>query len=100
MDTVILVLSAAAVFIMSYGFAWAVRAVRRVGVRRFAGALGALVWAVLVAIGKLFAVDKGTFVRLGSLLLLWGLAVSHRIRWYLLGYGDEYDDYPHRDYDP
>jgi len=52
-DTVILVLSAAALFTIGYGVVWTVRAIRRVGVRRFAGALGALVWASLLAFVKL-----------------------------------------------
>ena len=54
MDTVILVVSVAAVFTVGYAVVWTVRAVRRVGLRRFARALGALVWAVLVACFKLF----------------------------------------------
>ncbi|MGH8470764.1 MAG: hypothetical protein ACREVY_17925 [Gammaproteobacteria bacterium] len=53
MDIVILVVSAAAVFTVGYTVFWTVRAVRRVGLGRFARALGALVWAMLVACVKL-----------------------------------------------
>ena len=47
MDTFILAVSAAVLFILGYGVVWTVRAVRRVGIRRFARALGALVWACI-----------------------------------------------------
>ena len=42
MDTFILAVSAAVLFTLGYGVVWTVRAVRRVGIRRFARALGAL----------------------------------------------------------
>ncbi|MGH8567910.1 MAG: hypothetical protein ACREXU_07785, partial [Gammaproteobacteria bacterium] len=54
MDTFILAVSTAVLFTLGYAVFWAVRAVRRVGPRRFARALGTLVWAVLAAILKLF----------------------------------------------
>jgi hypothetical protein len=58
MDTALLLVSAGAFFTVGYGIFWTVCAVRRVGVRRFAEALGALVWAVLAAIAKLFNPSK------------------------------------------
>lgn len=58
MDTFILAVSAAVLFILGYGVVWTVRAVRRVGPRRFARALGALARAVLVAVVKLFTPDR------------------------------------------
>jgi hypothetical protein len=54
MDIFILAVSAGVLFTVGYAVIWTVRAVRRVGPRRFARALGAFVWAVLVAIRKLF----------------------------------------------
>ncbi|MGH8628780.1 MAG: hypothetical protein ACREYC_27150 [Gammaproteobacteria bacterium] len=54
MDTLIFLVSAAVLVTLGYGVFWTVRAVRRVGLRRFAGALGALALAVMVAIAKLF----------------------------------------------
>ena len=53
MDTVILAVSIAALFTLGYVVVWTVRAVRRVGPRRFARALGALMWAVVQALIKL-----------------------------------------------
>jgi len=53
MDTVILVVSIAAVFTIGYAVVWTVRAAHRVGLRRFAGALRALVSASLAAFVKL-----------------------------------------------
>ncbi len=58
MDTLIFLVSVAVVVILGYGVFWTVRAVRRVGLRRFAGALGALVWAVFVAIRTLFVRER------------------------------------------
>ena len=58
MDTFILAVSAAVLFILGYGVVWTVRAGRRVGLRRFARALGALARAVLVAVVKLFTPDR------------------------------------------
>ncbi len=54
MDIVILVVSAAAVFTVGYAVFWTVRAIRRVGLRRFARAVAQLGRAVLVAAAKLF----------------------------------------------
>ncbi len=54
MDMVILVVSAAVLFTLGYGVVWTVRAVRRVGVRRFAGAVTALASAVIMAVARLF----------------------------------------------
>ena len=50
MDIFILAVSAAVLFILGYGVVWTARVVRRVGVRRFARALGALMWAVVQAL--------------------------------------------------
>lgn len=61
MDTLILVLGTAGLFTVGYAVFWTVRAVRRVGPRRFAVALGALAWAVLVACSKLFRPDRGAW---------------------------------------
>ena len=60
MDTFILAVSAAVLFTLGYGVVWTVWAVRRVGPRRFARALGALVWAVLVATSRLFLPEKAS----------------------------------------
>ena len=49
MDIVILVVSAAAVFTVGYAVFWTVRAIRRVGLRRFARALGR---SVLGGVGR------------------------------------------------
>ena len=58
MDTFILAVSTAVLFTLGYGVAWTARVVRRVGLRRFARALGALARAVLVAVVKLFTLDR------------------------------------------
>ncbi|MGH8654112.1 MAG: hypothetical protein ACREYE_18960 [Gammaproteobacteria bacterium] len=63
MDTVILVASVAAIFTVAYAVVWTVRAVRRVGMHQFGRALGALVWAVLVACFKLFRPDPTAWRR-------------------------------------
>ncbi|MGH8589572.1 MAG: hypothetical protein ACREXX_09650 [Gammaproteobacteria bacterium] len=54
MDTFILALSTAVLLTVGYAVFWTVRTVHRVGPRRFARALGAFVWALLVASAKLF----------------------------------------------
>ena len=54
MDTFILAMSAAVLFTLGYGVVWAVRAVRRMGVHQFAGAVAALASAVIMAIARLF----------------------------------------------
>jgi hypothetical protein len=53
MDTLLITIAVIAFCAVGYVVLWIVRTVRRIGFRRFAKALGALVWAVLVAIGKL-----------------------------------------------
>jgi hypothetical protein len=58
MDIFILAVSAMVLFTLGYGVFWTVRAVRRVGIRRFARALGTLGWALLVAGSKLFLPRK------------------------------------------
>ncbi|MGH8645959.1 MAG: hypothetical protein ACREX4_16465 [Gammaproteobacteria bacterium] len=58
MDTLIFLVSAAVLVTLGYGVFWTVRAVRRVGLRRFAGALGVLCWDSLKAILRLFKPDK------------------------------------------
>jgi hypothetical protein len=57
MDIFILAVSTAVLFALGYVVVWTNRAVRRVGPRRFARALGALGWAVLVA--QIFSARKG-----------------------------------------
>lgn len=54
MDTLIFLVSAAVVVTLGYGVFWTVRAIRRVGLRRFARAVVRLGRAVLVAAAKLF----------------------------------------------
>lgn len=54
MDTLIFLVSAAVVVTLGYGVFWTVRAIRRVGLRRFAGAVVQLGRAVLVAVSRLF----------------------------------------------
>lgn len=57
MDTLVLLVSLVALGVVGYvgyGIVWTVRAIRRVGLRRFAWALGALGLAVVVAVVKLF----------------------------------------------
>lgn len=58
MDTLIFLVSAAVFVTFGYGVFWTVRAVHRVGLRRFAGALRVLVWAMLVAMSRLLQRDK------------------------------------------
>jgi hypothetical protein len=53
MDTLLIAIAVIAFCAVGYVVLWIVRMVRRIGFRRFAKALGALVWAMLVAIGKL-----------------------------------------------
>jgi hypothetical protein len=54
MDTFILAVSTAVLFTLGYGVVWTVRTVRRVGVRRFAGAVTALASALIMAVARLF----------------------------------------------
>ena len=54
MDTFILAVSTTALFTLGYGVVWTVRALRRVGVRRFAGAVATLASAVIMAVARLF----------------------------------------------
>jgi hypothetical protein len=60
MDTFMAAMSAAAMFTLGYGVVWTVRAVRRVGSRQFARALGSLVWAVLVTTFRLFLPERAS----------------------------------------
>jgi len=53
MGTLIFLASALVVLTLGYVTFWTVRAVRRVGLRRFAGALGGLIAASLVALVRL-----------------------------------------------
>jgi len=52
-DTFILAVSTAGLLTLGYAVFWTARAVRRVGPRRFARALAALVWAVVQALIEL-----------------------------------------------
>ena len=47
-------MSALALFAVGYAVVWSLRAARRVGVRRFTGALGTLGWTFVNAVFKLF----------------------------------------------
>ncbi len=60
MDTFILALGTAALFTAGYAVFWTIRAVRRVGSRQLVRALGALVWAVLVATFRLFLPERAS----------------------------------------
>jgi hypothetical protein len=54
MDTLLITIAVIAFCAVGYVVLWTVRTVRRIGFRRFAKAMGALVWAMLVATAKLF----------------------------------------------
>lgn len=54
MATFTLVVSTAVLCTIGYGVVWTVRAVGRVGMRRFAQALAALAHAVITAVARLF----------------------------------------------
>ena len=58
MDTALLLVSASAFFTVGYGVFWTVRAMRRVGLRRFAQAVGVLCWNLLKAILRLFKPER------------------------------------------
>ncbi len=58
MHTLIFLVSAAVVVTLGYAVFWTVRAVRRVGLRRFGRAVGILCWNSLRAILQLFKPER------------------------------------------